>query len=120
MSYAFPPLVATITPALALVATNTNVVAAPGAGQRIRLVGGSLGANRSITGIAELAFTDGIGGTILGRGVFSLNSIMAVPLIIPEPGLQLSDNTPLVLNHIGTTAAGNAEATVYYYIDSVT
>lgn len=117
--YGDPPQVASASAALAVASTNTTIVAAPGAGFTIRLVGTQLSIGRTATGIADLVLTDGAGGAALvdGRGL-SVAGLPEVPPDIPEPGISLTENTALVCNHIATIAAGSMRAIVYYFIDS--
>jgi hypothetical protein len=121
MGYQTPPSVATILPATVAVATDTTVIAAPGAGTALRLVGGMLYVNRAVTGIVDAALTNGAAGAVIAAlAGLSVAGKPGDQIVLPEPGYQLSLNTALVLNHIASAAVGSIRLVVYYYIDTVT
>lgn len=118
MSLYLPPAVANIVPAITAAVVNTTVVPAPGAFTRLRLVGGQLVVSRTVTGVADLTLTDGVGGAVLVRMLgLSTNGYPGGPFTIPEPGILLTVNTALVCQAISTIAAGQYAAVAYYITD---
>ena len=114
--YNQPPLVAS-DPGTALAAGNvtTTLVAAPGAGFAIRVVGVNAGINRLSTGIVDVT-VNGVPWRCLG---LQLTGRSGDQWTLPEPGVQLAANTALSVTYSSSAAAGTGFAVVLYYIDSV-
>lgn len=121
MSYLAPPQFSRIAPLIVVAATLTTLVIAPGAGKRIRVVGWHVMVNKASTGVADFALQDGAAAIYdQATGLSVAGTPYAAPPNFPEPGLQLPDNSALVINESSTIATGNYVAVAYYYIDSVT
>lgn len=118
--YGAPPSIADASVALAAGSAAATAIAAPGAGFRIRVVGGMLMITRSATGNADVVLRNGVGGSLIAqaRGL-TVAGTPIVPLVIPEPGVVLDENTLLELSTAASAAAGAAQATIYYFIDSI-
>jgi hypothetical protein len=121
MAYSNPPLVVLIQPLAVVITTTVNILAAPGANLRYRVVGVVFGMGRSTTGISDMSILDDTAGNAMAvaRGL-SVAGTADLDVSIPEPGLvQAVANKPLVFQHSTTVAAGNLSVIVYYYIDQV-
>lgn len=121
MAYLFPPSRTFGNVALVAGTATATILAAPGAGFRYRIVGGLLWINRTATGLVDVLFEDIAGVDIIweARGMSVAGGMSNFPLIIPEPGQQLPDNTGLRIRALSSAATGNAGITVYYFIDTV-
>lgn len=118
--YVTPPSVADAFVNLIVGTATVNVIASPGPGQAIRVVGGQLGVIRTSTGITDLSLKDVASGSVLARlDGASVTGTSAMQLDIPEPGIQLTANSALQLSTTSTAATGQGTATIYYYIDTV-
>lgn len=121
MSYTKPPLIASLDINIAAGNTTGTIIAAPGVGLRIRLVGGQVHINRASTAGVNLYLRNGAAGTIIWH---HSGAIMAGssggPILVPEPGIVLSDNTLLQgETNNGSAASSNAKFLVYYYVEQV-
>lgn len=113
----------TIETNLALIAGTASVVVLPalGTGLRYRCIGGQWGINRLAAAVnADIFIRDTVSGLNIAslRGL-SLAGVPSGPLIIPEPGLTLGDNSALTLIAISSAAAGSAFLILYFYIDAL-
>lgn len=115
MGYLFPPLTAFVNVALVAGNTSGNVLAAPGAANAYRIVGGHVVLSQNSTANASGFIADNAGApTALHRFGIAPNAPFAV-MSIPEPGLLLPANTPIIYSVTATAASGNALIVVYYY-----
>lgn len=114
MAYRFPVNVVSVAPALPAGASTPTILAAPGAGSFYLFVGGSLGINRAATGIADLVVQDGAGNALAAATGLQVGGTTSVPLVIPEPGIALDDNSAIILSISSSAAAGNARVILYY------
>jgi len=120
MAYGAPPLVANASAAIpAAGSTTVAVVAAPGVGFAIRVVGAQICVNRASGAVCDCVLNDAGGGSILrGFGLNVAGSSCVTPPVV-EPGLQLTENQALNLVGTSTAGVGTFSCTVHYYIDSV-
>jgi hypothetical protein len=120
-AYSRPPLIVDTSVASVAGTATATVVAAPGVGFAIRVVGFILGINRSTTGIADLVLRAATTTSFrigLANGL-SVGGMSNVTKQIAEPGVQLPANEALQLVDTNTAATGSAAAMVEYYIDPV-
>jgi hypothetical protein len=109
---------------IALIVGGANIVIIPAQGPlfAIRVVGCQLSVDRTSAGITDLDLHDnnlpGLGGQIV-RGSIGVGGTRCIIPFIPEPGIQISVNTSLVLETTSTSNTGNGIALVYYFIDQV-
>lgn len=121
MTYRTQPLTAssslTTTPALNTDST-TAVIAAPGAGLRLRIVGWQLAGQQNTTGnIRVIGRSNGSGFFIISAGVVPGGSAPGKP---PEPGISCDVNKSFDLIYASNVASQTLRATIYYYIDAIT
>jgi hypothetical protein len=113
-----------VTQVVALIAGTATAIAipAPGATQRIRIVGVHLGINRQAgAAIVDVLITDGAGGnTVANARGLSLTGNSWIDITIPGPGIVLTLATACILSATSTAATGSAFCTVYYFIDDRT
>lgn len=118
--YRFPPQYVSIAVANVVGTATGIVVPAGGVGTRIRVVGGQLGINRlSGAAICDVSLQSA-GITLATARGLQLTGTPFMPLVIPEPGVQVADNTDLILSVTASAASGSSVATVYYFIDQST
>lgn len=124
MSYRTPPQVAFAafnTNGAINTDTTTVVIAAPGAGKSLRIVGFVGWLNQNATGVVRLHIIDSLTSGIFygivigavggGGNGFSYN--------FPEPGILLSTEAGLSVTHASSVATQPVRVNTYYYIDSV-
>ena len=119
--YTSPPLVASLDINIAAGNTTGTIIAAPGAGIRIRVVGGQCYINRASTASVNLFLRNGAAGTIFWQhnGCIMAGS-PGSDVIIPYPGFPLSDNTLLQgETNNGSAASSNAKFLVYYHLEQI-
>ena len=118
MFYSVPPAVASVSSAAHIVGTvNTLVIAAPGVGNTIRLVGLHVKINRNSG--AAIVDENISGGVQVASVCLSLAGVSAIDINIPPPGIQLGNNQALNLASVSTVAAGLSTITAYYFIDNI-
>jgi hypothetical protein len=98
------------------------LIAAPGVGLALRIVGGHGGPLQgSAAGAYRIFCRDGSGGVFIDDSVWQIGAgfgILTRTWVIPEPGILLPTNQ--ALNMFGLGPAGQqAVYVVYYYVDSV-
>lgn len=107
-------------PALIIGTVTQTLIAAPGVGNRLRIVGLTMRLSAGVTGNVA---ADAAGGTsgipVATCGMGDGENRDSHP-IIPAPGIQLADNETLIINWGANAAAGQGVAIAYYYIDTVT
>jgi hypothetical protein len=120
VAYGRVPNIGGALPATAAVATNTTVVVAAGPGLYYRIAAASVFLNRAVTGVVDASLTNGVGGAVIAAWAgLQLTGTSGGYQLFPEPGLLLSDNAAIVINHIASVAAGSIRIVVYYFVDSV-
>jgi len=113
--YAAPPLVASASVAIPGAGTSTvTIVAAPGVGFAIRLVGCQVSISRAAGANGDLDIRSG--GVAIVRGGFPAGASPMTPPI-PEPGIETNENVLLQGAVTSTAAAGTAFFLVYYFLD---
>lgn len=118
--YQKPPFVASASVAAVVGTATVAVVAAPGAGLRIRLVGCQIGSNRAAGTTCDVELRDGATPIVRNYGILAggMGAMLAAP--IPEPGIPLAEDTALNFSIISSAAASSTAACiVYYYIDDI-
>jgi hypothetical protein len=119
--YLQPPNVATVSIAAVVGTAVAIIVAAPGVGFALRLVGCQLGLNRAAGGNVDLEIRDGATRIVMNYGVSQgAGGDLTIAPPIPEPGLQLTPNTAMNFAVISSAATGTGFVVVYYYTDGVT
>ena len=114
MSYSTPPALASDTTVLVVGNTTATLVAAPGPGLAIRVVGWYGYVNRLATGVVDIS--------LVGVARFGGLSVAGKPGSehnFPEPGVQLAVNTALQVTYGSSVAVGSGYSGAFYYIDSV-
>lgn len=106
MSYSTPPFYFTTAFNMTNVSTHTAILAAPGVGFCHRIVGVGYGFRRSVAAgvFGDMILEDGNAGSGIVLGAIETGGIRTVINPIPEPGLMLSENTGLFVNHIASAA----------------
>lgn len=95
------------------------IIAAPGAGQALRISQITAAVADNSTGVIEL-FSVGDGAGVVG--IWNCNVGVAIgssAQAFPEPGVQLGVNKQLQLTSRGSVATQSVQVTVLYYIDQV-
>lgn len=113
MSYALPPAVAS---GGQLAPGSRLMIAPPGAGSRVRLVGGSISYEPSGASVVSAILADTIAGEYWYARGMTAGGVTLMPIVIPEPGIWLPVNVGL--NLVVTGAAGAVYASLFYFIDS--
>ena len=120
--YAIIPSVGYLVQAIAAGTTGpTVVIAAPGVGFRLRVVGVHFTLTQAVAVATQVAAFLNDGSAIAQfRASLEWNGVPSFAVPIPEPGIQLPDNTALSATNVGTAAGGQIVYVVYYYVDEVT
>lgn len=119
--YQKPPFISDAQIASVAGTASVTIIAAPGAGLRIRVVGGQIGVNRASAGTSDvqisavspgiMARNFGLAGALGGTNTLSLD--------IPEPGITAGDNEAITLSIISSVAGLTGIGVLYYYIDDI-
>lgn len=118
MSYNKPPILATDSIAIDVVAVSQTLVAASAlAAYRIYAI--SVGVNRSATGFTDVRVRIG-GQTILYASGMQRGQIAHCHAEYPFPGIMRSANQAITWDTDSTVAAGTAFCYVWYYVDPYT
>ena len=120
--YTKVPLVGYLAQTVAAGTTGpTVVIAAPGPNNRLRIVGVHVTLTQAVAVATQVAAFLNDGSAIAQfRASLEWNGMPSFAIPIPEPGIQLPDNTALTATNVGTAAAGQIVYVVYYFIDQVT
>lgn len=120
MGYIRPPLTVAASAAIPGAGSTTlTILAAPGVGFAIRVVGAQISVNRAAGAVCDCTLRDASGVAIgLANGLNVAGGSFA-PIDIPEPGIQATANNAVQLVGTSTAGAGTFAALIYYYIDPV-
>lgn len=115
MAYLIPPSVVefqlTTNAAANTFNSNIAIIAAPGAGLALRIVGWHLMGTRGNTGNINV-FVHGAGGFVVCEGAVSVGGDTGA---IPEPGITIATNTALQLDNVSNVGAQTFRIIIYYF-----
>lgn len=96
---------------------TTVVIAAPGAGFRLRIAWFQLAAQQNATGNIRVI------GRSHGSGFFIITATVgppgSVPYTLPEPGQSCDDNQSFDLIYASNVASQTLRATIGYFVDAI-
>lgn len=120
--YALPPIELTVVVQTNAVGGTNQVnalIAAPGAGLAVRLVGYQVSREFTGTGALQAILQDGVSGGEILRHVWEAGRLQAQGWPIPEPGVSLPVNHGLSLSNIAGVASQFIVVTMLYFVDAV-
>lgn len=120
--YSRPPLTATGGGALVAGGVTFNVLAAPGAGFRYRIVAAFIGISRTAgAAIVDATFIDSISASVPIRapGAMQLTGVPGYYIPIVEPGVIFTENAIVQVSFASTVAAGSGVVLLHYFIDTI-
>lgn len=120
MAYAKPPFVTTGT-VVSVVGTATATLLSPASvGFAYRIVGGQIGVNRSSAGTSDMHLVGSISGTIFVMDwglIGSGGGTNTIPIVIPEPGIQLLEEEGVNLQIVSNFAGITGRCVLYWFND---
>lgn len=124
MAYTVPPSsISGTTPALIVGTVVLTLLGAPGVGFRYRLAAIAIGLTRTVAAGALVdVIVTGTGGAITyarSPGAMSTGGTSGYYLLLPEPGIILTDNDAVEIRAASTVAGGAVNAVAYYVLDDV-
>lgn len=121
MSYSTPPSYSATGFTVTNVAANTTLVASPGVGFAIRVVYVQFSLRQTVAaGIVDFVLQDGAGGTGILICNLDVAAARTVQFNLPEPGIQISENTLLNIQKIASVAGPlSVAASALFFIDQL-